>query len=70
MTGFRHVGDEPIADLARLRVVRGTFEGPDGQRFQRDVNGLATHALFDMDHTGDLYAHTLLGMDLPPGAMV
>lgn len=37
MTGFRHVGDEPVADLARLRVVRGTFEGPDGRRFQRDV---------------------------------
>lgn len=37
MTGFRHVGDEPIADLARLRVVRGTFEGPDGERFHRDV---------------------------------
>ncbi len=40
------------------------------QRFQRDANALATHALFDMDHTGDQYAHTLLGMELPPGAMV
>lgn len=37
MTGFRHLGDEPIADLARLRVVRGSFEGPDGTRFERDI---------------------------------
>lgn len=37
MTGFRHLGDETIADLARIRVVRGTFESPDGRRFQRDI---------------------------------
>ncbi len=37
MTGFRHVGDEAIANLARLRVVRATFEAPDGSQFQRDV---------------------------------
>lgn len=37
MSGFRHLGDEPIAELARLRVVRGSFEGPDGTRFQRDI---------------------------------
>jgi len=37
VSGFRHLGDEPVADLARLRVVRGTFEAPDGTRFVRDV---------------------------------
>lgn len=37
MTEFRHLGDEPIAELARLTVVRGSFEAPDGTRFQRDI---------------------------------
>ena len=37
MTGFRHVGDEVLLETARMRVCRGTFEGPDGSTFQRDV---------------------------------
>ncbi|MCU1352028.1 MAG: nudF [Acidimicrobiales bacterium] len=37
MAGFRHLGDEPIVDLHRVRVVRATFEAPDGTRFERDV---------------------------------
>lgn len=37
MTGFRHVDDHEIAELARLRVVRATFEAPDGSSFERDV---------------------------------
>lgn len=37
MSGFRHVGDHEIAQLARLRVVRATFEAPDGSSFERDV---------------------------------
>ena len=37
MAGFRHLGDEPIADLARIKVVRSTFEAPDGSQFTRDV---------------------------------
>ena len=37
MTGFRHLGDDEIASLARLRVVRGRFEAPDGSTFERDV---------------------------------
>jgi ADP-ribose pyrophosphatase len=35
--GFRHLHDTEIAALARLRVVRATFEAPDGSRFERDV---------------------------------
>ena len=35
--GFKHLGDEPIAELARLKVVRGTFEAPDGSTFSRDI---------------------------------
>jgi len=37
VTGFRHLGDEPVAELARLHVVRGAFEAPDGTTFHRDV---------------------------------
>jgi 3-hydroxy-9,10-secoandrosta-1,3,5(10)-triene-9,17-dione monooxygenase len=59
-----------VNTLAKEAGSRGNYLSSAVQRFQRDVNGLATHALFDMDHTGDLYAHTLLGMDLPAGAMV
>lgn len=37
MSGFRHLGDEVIAELSRLTVCRGSFEAPDGSRFERDV---------------------------------
>jgi 8-oxo-dGTP pyrophosphatase MutT (NUDIX family) len=37
VSGFHHLGDSPIADLARLRVVRGRFEAPDGSTFERDI---------------------------------
>lgn len=37
MTGFRHLGDREVAQLARLRVVTGTFEAPDGSTFERDI---------------------------------
>lgn len=37
MAGFRHLGDEEVAELARLRVVRASFSAPDGSEFQRDV---------------------------------
>ncbi len=37
MTGFRHLGDREVAKLDRLRVVRASFEAPDGSRFERDV---------------------------------
>lgn len=37
MTGFRHLGDTEVAQLARLRVVTARFEAPDGTTFERDV---------------------------------
>ena len=37
MTGFRHLGDEEVARLTRIRVVRGRFEAPDGSTFERDI---------------------------------
>lgn len=35
--GFRHVGDEAVFDGRIWRLVTGTFESPDGQRFTRDI---------------------------------
>jgi 8-oxo-dGTP pyrophosphatase MutT (NUDIX family) len=37
VTGFRHLGDREVAQLDRLRVVRGSFEAPDGSTFERDI---------------------------------
>ena len=37
MPGFRHLGDETIASLHRIDVVKATFEAPDGATFERDV---------------------------------
>ena len=37
MSGFRHLGDREIASLDRIRVVRGSYEAPDGSTFERDV---------------------------------
>lgn len=37
MTDFRHLGDDEVASLHRIRVVRGRFEAPDGSTFERDV---------------------------------
>lgn len=34
---FRHLSDEEVVCLARLRVVKATFEAPDGSTFERDV---------------------------------
>lgn len=35
--GFTHLGDREVAQLDRIRVVRGRFRGPDGVEFERDV---------------------------------
>ena len=35
--GFRHLGDDEVTQLARLRVVRGRFEAPDGTTLERDI---------------------------------
>ena len=34
---FRHVSDRELIALHRIRVVKATFEGPDGSTFERDV---------------------------------
>lgn len=37
MTGFRHLGDEEVADMGRVRVVEAHFAAPDGRSFTRSV---------------------------------
>ncbi|MBK9178305.1 MAG: NUDIX hydrolase [Acidimicrobiales bacterium] len=37
MTAFRKLGEEELHRGHVIRVVRSTFEAPDGQRFERDV---------------------------------
>ncbi len=37
MAGFRHLGDDEIVALHRIRVVKATFAAPDGSTFERDV---------------------------------
>lgn len=36
-SGFRHLGDEPRYEGRIWSVVRGRFEAPDGQAFERDI---------------------------------
>jgi hypothetical protein len=40
------------------------------QRYQRDLNTLCGHVMFDEDASHDLVGLSLLGMDLPPTAMI
>ena len=37
MPGFRHLGEREVAAGYRIRLVRATFEAPDGSTFERDV---------------------------------
>jgi 3-hydroxy-9,10-secoandrosta-1,3,5(10)-triene-9,17-dione monooxygenase len=59
-----------VNDLAREAGSRSNYLDSPVQRFQRDVNALATHALFDMDMNGDIFASALLGGEISPQAMV
>ena len=59
-----------VNDLALVAGSRGNYIASHIQRFQRDVNALATHAIFEYDHTANMYGGTLLGIDVPAGAMI
>ena len=37
LPAFRHVADRELIALHRIRVVKATFEAPDGSTFERDV---------------------------------
>lgn len=55
MSGFRHLGDDPIAELHSIRVVAAHFEAPDGSTFERDVvrnrGAVAMVPVLDDGHT-------------------
>lgn len=61
---------DSVNELALVAGSRGQFTASPVQRFQRDVNSLATHAIFEYDHVGNIYGGTFLGVDVPPGAMI
>ena len=54
-----------VNELALAAGSRGNYVDSPIQRFQRDVNALATHAIFEYDHTANLFGGTLLGQDVP-----
>ncbi|MDP6428476.1 MAG: acyl-CoA dehydrogenase family protein [Rhodospirillales bacterium] len=59
-----------VVELALMAGSRAVFLDSPIQRFQRDINSLATHAVFDFDHTADLYGGVMMGTGLPAGAMI
>ena len=59
-----------VNDLAQAAGSRAYFLDSPIQRFQRDVNSLATHAIFDYDSLGNLYGGVLMGQGVPPGSMI
>lgn len=61
---------EIVDELALAAGSRGTFIDSPIQRFHRDVNSLATHAIFEYDHVASLFGGLALAIDLPPGSML
>jgi ADP-ribose pyrophosphatase len=55
MAGFRHLGDREVANGHRIRLVKASFEAPDGTTFERDVirdkRVVAVVPLLDDGHT-------------------
>lgn len=61
---------EIVDELAQAAGSRGNYLDSPIQRFSRDANALATHAIFEYDHVANLYGGTILDVDLPNGAMI
>ena len=61
---------DAVNELALVAGSRGTFLSSPVQRFQRDINALATHAIFEYDHVAAIHGGTFLGVDIPPNAMI
>jgi 3-hydroxy-9,10-secoandrosta-1,3,5(10)-triene-9,17-dione monooxygenase len=57
-------------ELAYAAGSRGTYLDSHIQRFHRDINTLATHAIFEHDHVANMYGGTLMGIKLPESAMI
>jgi 3-hydroxy-9,10-secoandrosta-1,3,5(10)-triene-9,17-dione monooxygenase len=61
---------EIVNELAHTAGTRSVYLDSPIQRFHRDVNALATHAIFEFDHVGSLFGGTLLGIEPPATAMI
>lgn len=61
---------EIVDELAQAAGSRGNYLDSPIQRFSRDANALATHAIFEFDHVANLYGGTILDVELPPDAMI
>lgn len=61
---------EIVHDVGQMAGSRAKFLDSPIQRFQRDIEALDTHAVFELDSIGDQYGGTLMGLDVPPNAMV
>lgn len=57
-------------ELAHAYGSRGNYVDSPVQRFLRDINAMATHALFEYDHIAALHGGVLLDQGLPDSAMV
>ena len=71
--GISHIAKkshEIVDELAHAAGSRGTFLDSPIQRFHRDANALATHAIYEYDHVGNIYGGTLLGVEPPANAMI
>jgi len=54
VTGFRPLREDVVFDGWIIKVAKGTFEGPDGQEFERDI----------VHHPGAVAAVPLIGDDI------
>lgn len=61
---------EVVHDVGQMAGSRAKFLDSPIQRFQRDIEALDTHAVFELDSIGDQYGGTLMGLEVPPNAMV
>ena len=59
-----------VNELALMAGSRATYLDSPIQRFQRDINSLASHAFFNFDTNADLYGGVMMGADIPDNAMI
>ena len=59
-----------VNELALMAGSRATYLDSPIQRFQRDINSLASHAFFNFDTSADLYGGVMMGAGIPDNAMI
>ena len=57
-------------EVGQMAGSRAKFLDSPIQRFQRDINSLASHAFFNFDTSADLYGGVMMGADIPDNAMI